>query len=100
MKPTHYRKAHGLTSATMGLYSALHVILGKREHANDDDRAEAMDELRAFHDWLGKTDAGHGLTAEPSSAFRAREEAGVSMKMDGSAIVIRVARQSTKKEPK
>ena len=89
MKSVHYNK----TSAAFGLYRALSVVLGERKNVTDEDREEADLELRAFRAWLATTDAGHGLTAEPESAFRARVEAGVTAKMDGDAVVIRVSRK-------
>ena len=91
MKPVHYNKS----ATSLGLYRALSIILGETNfRATDDiDRKEALDELRAFRAWLATTDAGHGLTAEPESAFRARVEAGVTAKMDGDAVVIRVSRK-------
>lgn len=92
MKAVHYNK----TSAAFGLYRALGVVLGERKNVTDEDREEADLELRAFRSWLATTDAGHGLTAEPESAFRARVEAGVSAKMDGDAVVIRVSRKVTR----
>ena len=94
MKSAHYNK----TSAAFGLYRALSVVLGETNfRATDDiDRKEALDELRAFRAWLATTDAGHGLTAEPESAFRARVEAGVTAKMDGDAVIIRVSRRAKK----
>ena len=91
MKPTHYNK----TSAVFGLYRAIGVVLNE-PGASNWDRADALDELRAFRSWLATTDASHGLTAEPESAFRARVEAGVSAKMDGDAVVIRVSRRAKK----
>ena len=89
MKSVHYNKQIGA-----GLYRALGVVLN--QGATRDERADAMDELRAFRAWLATTDAGHGLTAEPESAFRARVEAGVSARMDGDAVVIRVSRRAKK----
>lgn len=90
MKPVHYNKA----STSLGLYRAIGVVLN--QGATRDEREEALDELRAFRAWLATTDAGHGLTAEPESAFRARVEAGVTAKMDGDAVVIRVSRRAKK----
>ena len=90
MKSVHYNK----TSSAFGLYRALGVVLGERKNVTDEDREEADLELRAFRAWLATTDAGHGLTAEPESAFRARVEAGVTAKMDGDAVVIRVSRRA------
>lgn len=95
MKSVHYNKQIG-----DGLYRAISVILGDRERPTPDDIEEAKDELRRFKVWLGTTDAGHGLTAEPEAAFRAREEAGVTAKMDGDAVVIRVSRKVRKEVPR
>lgn len=88
MKPVHYSKS----ATSLGLYRALSIVLYERG-ATDLERRDALDELRAFRAWLATTDAGHGLTAEPESAFRARVEAGVTAKMDGDAVVIRVSRK-------
>jgi hypothetical protein len=90
VKSVHYNKQIGA-----GLYRALGVVLNAPGSSNW-DRADALDELRAFRAWLATTDAGHGLTAEPESAFRARVEAGVSARMDGDAVVIRVSRRAKK----
>lgn len=87
MKSVHYNKG----STSLGLYRAIGVVLN--QGATREERADALDELRAFRAWLATTDAGHGLTSEPESAFRARVEAGVSAKMDGDAVVIRVSRK-------
>ena len=91
MKPAHYAK----NATSLGLYRALGVVLNE-SGASNWDRADALDELRAFRTWLATTDAGHGLTAEPESAFRARVEAGVTAKMDGDAVMIRVSRRAKK----
>lgn len=88
MKAAHYNKG----STSLGLYRAIGVVLSE-PGASNWDRADALDELRAFRAWLATTDAGHGLTAEPESAFRARVEAGVTAKMDGDAVIIRVSRK-------
>lgn len=90
MKPKHYPHAIG-----HGLYHALAVAINDPDLGpyTEEDRAKATEELQTFHEWLATTDAGHGLTAEPESAFRARVEAGVTAKMDGDAVVIRVSRK-------
>ena len=90
MKPTHYSKS----ATSLGLYRAIGVVLN--QGATREERDEALDELRAFRAWLATTDAGHGLTAEPELAFRARVEAGVTAKMDGDAVIIRVSRRAKK----
>jgi hypothetical protein len=93
MKPKHYPHAIG-----HGLYRALAVAIDDPDLGpyTEEDRANAIEELRTFHEWLATTDAGHGLTAEPESAFLARVEAGVSARMDGDAVVIRVSRRAKK----
>lgn len=96
MKSTHYDKH----SATHRLYSALTVMLGKRPHATEPMREEAMSELEEFHAWLAQTDASHGLTSEPASHFRARQEAGVTAMLDGNTVVLRVRRSGPKRDPK
>ena len=72
MKPTHY----SASATPLGLYSALGVAIGENA-ATDEDRKDAVHELRAFREWLANTDVDDGLTSEPESAFRARVEAGV-----------------------
>ena len=90
MKAVHYEKRGG---ASLSLYRALSILLEERDMVAREDREESVAELRRFFDWLALTDAGHGLTAEPSAAFRAREEAGVTSKLEGNTVVIRVSRK-------
>lgn len=90
MKPTHYDKR--MTS----LYGAVVEVLAHHGRVTDGrsvrDLGEALDTLEHFRAWLATTDAGHGLTSEPTSAFRARQEAGVSARLEGASVVIRVRR--------
>ena len=55
--------------------------------------AEVLDALREFCDWLSATSTRHGLTSEPTNAFRAREELGVSVRLDGETVVVKVPRR-------
>ena len=70
MRPTH----HNAAVTPLGLYSALGVAIGEID-ATDEDRKDAVHELRALRSWLANTDVDDGLTSESEAAFRARAEA-------------------------
>jgi len=61
-----------------------------RAHRQDMDAA-----LVELLDFVGGTGSREGLTAERGDAFEARTTLGVSVRLDGGSVVIRVPRRDT-----